>query len=72
MQWVIDRIENGFAIIECDDLHIEIPIKALPKTIEEGSLLDISVTSGNQDLEQAKALLRELEARDNDEDSIDL
>ena len=72
MQWVIDRIENGLAIIECDDLHLEIPIKALPTSIKEGSILEIVITSDSNELEQAEALLKQLEARDNDEDSIDL
>ena len=72
MQWVIDRIENGLAIIECEDLHLEIPIKALPKSIKEGAVLAISIDSDNRELEQAEALLRELEAGDNDEDSIEL
>ena len=72
MQWVIDRIENGLAIIECNDLHLEIPVQALPESIKEGSILEISITSDSDELEQAKALLKELEAGDNDEDSIDL
>lgn len=40
MTYIVDRIEEGIAVLEDDDLgRREVPLKLLPPDIEEGSVL---------------------------------
>lgn len=46
MKWIIDRIENGTAVCEIEDCGtIDVILKALPKEVKEGDVLNISVDS---------------------------
>lgn len=41
MQYVIDRIEDGIAVLEKDDgSHLELKCDILPENAKEGSVLD--------------------------------
>ena len=40
LKYIVDRIEDGFAVCERDDLTMEnIPLKRLPENVHEGSVL---------------------------------
>ena len=41
--WVIDRIENGIAVIECNDSTFDVPVSALPGGVKEGMVLSVSI-----------------------------
>ena len=41
--WVIDRIENGIAVIEFNNSTFDVPVSALPDGIKEGMVLNISI-----------------------------
>ena len=44
MKLVVDRIENGFAVVETKDGNFEnIPVSALPEGISEGTVIEINV-----------------------------
>lgn len=39
----VDRIEEGFAVCECEDLsHITIPVESFDFTVREGMIITIS------------------------------
>ncbi len=41
MRFTVDRIEEGFAVLERDDLtHIYVKVSLLPSDVKEGSLLE--------------------------------
>ncbi len=39
MKYIVDRIENGIAVLETEDGFIEIEIALLPDNVREGSVL---------------------------------
>lgn len=41
--WIIDRIENGIAVIEFNGSTFDIPVSALPDGVKEGIVLNISI-----------------------------
>ena len=41
--FVIDRIENGIAIIEYNEKYIEVPVSLFKETISEGDVLNFTV-----------------------------
>lgn len=44
MKWIVDRIENDFAVCETDNGEMtDININALPKGIKEGDVINVSV-----------------------------
>jgi hypothetical protein len=65
-EWIIDRIEGDFAIVEYDGQYFELPLCLLPD-LKEGSTLQIQsvVTSSKKDtiLEDAEARLNRLKQR---------
>lgn len=59
MKLTVDRITEGFAVLEKEDMtHIEVPVADLPQNVKEGNVLDFDgcVYSIDTDTE---ALLRE-------------
>lgn len=72
MKWVVDRIEKELAIVECGDRMFEVPVSLLPKEAREGSVIQLHLAQEDTDHEEAKALLKRLQERDTDEDSIDI
>jgi len=40
---IIDRFEGDFAIVETSDGFVNIPIKDLPVSLQEGDVLNISI-----------------------------
>ena len=69
----IDRIEEGFAIVECDGQTFELPMQALPKDCQEGDLLTIVCEKVDQSrINQAKDRLKRLQERDPGDDVIEL
>jgi len=44
---IIDRFEDGFAVIETDSGFINIPRSELPAEAVEGDVLNISIATGN-------------------------
>ncbi len=46
MKWIIDRLENGFAVVELENKEIiNIPKSALPEGVREGDVICVSVDS---------------------------
>lgn len=44
MNWIIDRFEGDFALVEIDDDSIiKLPKKALPKGAKEGDVISIKI-----------------------------
>ena len=43
MKWIIDRFEENFAIIECNNQYFNIPKNTLPSNVCEGDILDINI-----------------------------
>lgn len=42
----VDRIEDGFAVLECEDGEFrEIPLSSLPKNISEGDVINFAQNS---------------------------
>ncbi len=39
---IIDRIEDGFAVIEDDDRHFEVPVSMLDNDVREGDTVILS------------------------------
>lgn len=65
-EWIVDRIEGDFAVIEYDGQYVDIPLHLLPE-IKEGSTLQIqSIEKTAQKdtiLEEAQARLNRLKQR---------
>jgi len=65
-EWIIDRIEGDFAVVEYDGKYFELPLCLLPD-LKEGSTIQIQSveTSSQKDsiLEEAKARLNRLKQR---------
>lgn len=60
--WVIDRIENGIAVIELLNSTFDIPVSALPEGVKEGMVLNVSIDKDaeNQKRQQARNLMDSL------------
>ena len=43
MKWIIDRFEENFAVIECENKFFNIPKDALPEKVCEGDVIEITV-----------------------------
>lgn len=44
MKWIVDRIENDIAVCELENGEfIDVNIKALPKNIHEGDVINLSI-----------------------------
>jgi hypothetical protein len=44
MKLVVNRIENGFAVVETKDGNFEnIPISALPDDVSEGAVIEVNI-----------------------------
>ena len=43
MKWTIDRFEEDFAIIECNNKYFNIPKNVLPSDLCEGDILEITL-----------------------------
>lgn len=43
MKWTIDRFEGDFAVAECAGVYFNVPKKAVPPDVKEGSILEITV-----------------------------
>lgn len=65
-EWIIDRIEENFAIIECEGEFFEVNLKLLPE-LSEGDQIQIQRISPESEetskLEEAQARLERLKQR---------
>ena len=43
MKWTIDRFEEDFAVIECNNKYFNIPKNVLPSDSCEGDILEITL-----------------------------
>ncbi|MBR2133144.1 MAG: DUF3006 domain-containing protein [Eubacterium sp.] len=44
MKWIVDRIEEGFAVVEAENEKMyNIPLDALEKGVKEGDVINVSV-----------------------------
>lgn len=70
---VVDRVENGIAVLEVGGEHVDWPLAALPAGTDEGTRMIFAI-SGVEDtgLEEAKARLERLRAAGPSSDDIDL
>ena len=57
--WVIDRIENGIAVIEFNGSTFDDPVSSLPDGIKEGMVLSICIDKDaeNKKRQQARSLM---------------
>lgn len=53
--WVIDRIENGIAVVECNDSTFDVPVSALPEDVKEGMVLSISIDKDTEEKKRQQA-----------------
>ncbi|MFW6269567.1 MAG: DUF3006 domain-containing protein [Bacillota bacterium] len=63
MKGVIDRIENGIAVVligENEEAEIQWPVDYLPDGAKEGSILNIEVELNKDEVERKKKKSREL------------
>ena len=48
MTWIIDRIEDGFAVCEyCEGKTIDVPFASLPDGIKEGDAVTLTVSDSD-------------------------
>lgn len=44
MKWIVDRIEDGIATVETDDMSvITVPLSKLPEGVREGDVVTLSL-----------------------------
>lgn len=43
--WIIDKIEEKYASVECSNIFFDIPIAALPDGAKKGDVLDVSINA---------------------------
>ncbi len=43
MKWIIDRFEEDYAVIECENNYFNIPKNTLPDNLAEGDVLNIEI-----------------------------
>ena len=57
--WVIERIENGIAVIEYNNSTFDVPVSALPDGIKEGMVLSVCIDKDeeNKKRQQARSLM---------------
>ena len=57
--WVIERIENGIAVIEYNNSTFDVPVSSLPDGIKEGMVLSICIDKDaeNKKRQQARSLM---------------
>ena len=57
--WVIERIENGIAVIEYNNSTFDVPVSALPDGIKEGMALSVCIDKDeeNKRRQQARNLM---------------
>ena len=57
--WVIERIENGIAVIEYNNSTFDVPVSALPDGIKEGMVLSVCIDKDeeNKRRQQARTLM---------------
>ena len=59
MRWIIDRIEEGFAVVEAEDEQIyNIPLDAFGEEVREGDVINISVDKN--ETEERKEIIEDL------------
>lgn len=60
--WLIDRIEGEYAVVEYDGNTFDVPLRALPLSVKEGDMLDVIInkeeTKNRKDC--AEGLLKDL------------
>ena len=62
MLWIIDRIEDSFAVVECGGKTFDLPLELLPKGVSEGDCLSVLKDNGTtaDKKEKADAVLKDL------------
>lgn len=43
MEWIVDRIEENVAVLECGDFNFGVELKFLPKGVKEGDVIKLSI-----------------------------
>ncbi len=43
MKWIIDRFEEDYAVIECENNYFNVPKNTLPDNLAEGDVLNIEI-----------------------------
>ena len=64
-KWIVDKIENDIAIIECNGELLNIPLAFLPANIEEGDIIVLQKehSSKAESLRDAEDRLKRLKAK---------
>lgn len=55
---IINRFENDFAIVEAGSENISIPRNIIPKDLKEGDMLNITISSEREDVQNTEKLAR--------------
>ena len=71
---IIDRIENGFAVVESDTESFSLPMSLLPEGAKEGDsfTMTLSLLDNTNIQKEAQERLDRLKERDSGDDIIDL
>lgn len=56
MEWIVDRIEENIAVLECGSEMFEINVLYLPQNVKEGDVIKLTIceTAKQNKLETAK------------------
>ncbi len=60
MKWIIDRIEEGVAVIETPAGFLNLPLSMLPDGAGEGSKLLVSLSDGGEDKKRIEEKMKGL------------
>lgn len=60
MKWIVDRFENGYAIVELEDGKVvNIPREAMPQDVCEGDIVELE-TNKNETQEKREEIKKRL------------
>ena len=68
----VDRIEGDIAVLEWEDIFIDMPLSILPDDLKEGMLISLETSVASSSMEEAKGRLDRLKAKFKKRNKIDL
>lgn len=57
MEWIIDRIEEDIAVVECNGHRFNVPLSVLPPDIKEGDTVHTEKNDSNVKGQDARNLM---------------
>ncbi|MBQ7953637.1 MAG: DUF3006 domain-containing protein [Clostridia bacterium] len=55
MKWIIDRFEEDYAVIECENNYFNVPKNTLPDNLAEGDVLNIEIDTAETEKRKNQA-----------------